>query len=819
MNFKRYIQILLLQAFTFVANAQVPFQPEVADKISEPWRWTRFEELRGRSVRCMAEGDNENFLFGVDRGIMRYSGYDWTLSSIPDSISGLTITALCEGSNGNIWTGTDAGLFVVRNGVWQKVFPDAGFKNAVVNDIVKLPGGSILAGIGGGGSDSAISGLIHINDNSKAFYCSSYTYKLLAKLPDRDYNLFTVPKKLTIKSFNGPGVFDISDLHIQRDGKVIIAISNKGTKGKISICSFNRGATINNLLVENVFTENDGLSIKSSVKVTESQAGELWVVSTAYEMGVQLYKNGTWHEIRTSDDFGGINSHTSVLSCSDGSIWIEGNGKIFVVNNEQWKVYEHPKIPITSASRFIFHEASDEKIWVLGILDELYLFDNTYEQWITYEGLIFQGETSSGDSWYLNREGKVILNRYGEWLAYGEKNGLMDTPVSVFITSNDEIWVIGSHRQTAATAYLKNGKWKMMKHPELSWGMDYRSSYEANDGSVWFGCGVDIQLDRGHKGGVVRFQTTDEGNLAWERLPPVNENIIIGNVYGIGSSKDGRIWIGGRPLWAYDEGTWSKYTGDKKLEEYVDDVDTDEQGNLWLASRYYGIFRYDGESWVNYTMDNGLPSNNIISIFSESESEVWASTYGGIAHFDGTSWSEVSLPGVMSSINEGGTIMKGKTGHIWFNNSTIDWFKRGLTREKTNPKAYELFKTVRYMPDHIHPETSIITYQEQFSQQEDANVFWEGRDFFNDTPLNKLQYSWRLNDEDWTQFSNKEFHTFNGLKPGYYRMEVRSRDMCLNVDSSPAAIKFRVLVPWWKHPAFIIIVLVTIGLIAFLQYR
>jgi ligand-binding sensor domain-containing protein len=122
MNFKRYIQIIFLQALVLVVNAQVPFQPDVANKISEPWRWTKFDELRGRSVRCMAEGINEDFLFGIDEGIMRYSGYDWTLIPFPDSIAGLSVTALYQELNGNIWTGTDAGLFVVKNGVWERVF-------------------------------------------------------------------------------------------------------------------------------------------------------------------------------------------------------------------------------------------------------------------------------------------------------------------------------------------------------------------------------------------------------------------------------------------------------------------------------------------------------------------------------------------------------------------------------------------------------------------------------------------------------------------------------------------------------------------------
>lgn len=817
MNVRQFILIIWFHALSFALFAQVPFHQQVADKITEPWRWTSFDELRGRSVRCMSEGINGVFWFGVDQGIMRYSGYDWNLIPFPDSISGISVTALCEGPDGSIWTGTDAGLFLVQNGIWRKVFPGAGIQQAVVNDIVRLPGGSVLAGISETGNNALISGLLHINQTSVTLYASSATYQFLSRQEDQRFNLITIPERLTIKNRNGVNVFSISDLYIQNDGNILIAISNKHGNGKIAVCNFNQGAP-GNLLIEAVYSENDGLFIKSSVKVTESQKGEIWAVSTAYEMGIQVFKDDSWHEIRVSDIFGGIESQSSVLACSDGSVWIEGHGRIFRMIDDQWTVYQYPEIPITTASRFVFHESSDKKIWVLGVLDELYLFDNTFEKWITYEDLVFQGETSNGDSWYLHKNGQVILSRHGEWFAFGTNDGLMDTPVRVFITSSGEVWALGSHEQSAATAYLKENQWVMMTHPGLSWGVDYRGCYESADGSLWFGCSVDIQAEKGQRGGVIRFQAAEDGSWHWTHLPE-DEGVIIGNCYGIGSSNDGRIWVGGKPLYTFDGSNWEKFTGIDKLEEFVDYVDTDEKGNLWLASRYFGIFRFDGESWENYTMEDGLPSNNIINIFAESESRIWATTHGGLSLFDGNTWTDISFPGMMSFVNEGGSIMKGETGHIWFNMSTNDWVRRGLTQDKTNPTAFEFFRTVRYMPDHTPPETWILSYQKQVNQREDANIFWGGRDFFNETPVNDLQYSWRLNEEEWTSFSDESFHTLNGLKPGNYQLEVRTRDMGLNIDSSPAAIEFRVLVPWWKHPVLILLASITLGLIVYLQYR
>jgi len=817
MTLRRFILFLCFQALTSGVIAQVPYAQKIADKTTESWRWTSFEELRGQSVRCMTEGSNGAFWFGVELGILRYTGYHWSLIPFPDSISGVSLTALCEGEDGSIWAGTNAGLFVVRENRWEKVFPGPGMDDCIVNDIIRLPEGSILAGISETGPEALISGLLEINNATVTLYASAATYQFLNRKANRHYNMLTVSDKLTIKNRNEELVFSVSDLHIKRDGNILIAISNRNGNGKIAAGSLHRGAP-GNLLIEEVYTEDEGLLIKSSVKIAEAQTGEIWVVSTAYELGIQLFKNGVWSEIRISDIFGGIESQNSVLACSDGSIWIEGHGRIFRKTGDDWKVYQYPDIPITTASRFVFNESTDKKIWVLGVLDELYLFDNTFEKWITYEDLIFQGETPEGDSWYLHSNGKVILNRHGEWFAYGTSDGLIDTPVRVFITSSGQIWVLGSHNQSAASAYLEDGKWVIMLYPALSWGIDYRGCYESGDGSLWFGCSVDIQSEKGQRGGIIKYTPAEDGRMVPTHLPE-DEDITIGSCYGIGSSKDGRIWIGGKPIYTYDHGVLEKFTEIDKLQEYVDYIETDERGNLWLASRYFGIYKYNGETWENYTMSDGLPSNNIINVFAENESRIWATTHGGISLFDGEVWTNVRFPGLMSFVNEGGSILKGNTGHIWFNMVTNDWVRRGLTRLKTNPKAFDYFRTVRYMPDHTPPETEIVSYQKQFSQREDANIFWTGRDYFNETPADELQYSWRLDNDEWTSFTNASFHTINGLKPGHYTLEVRTRDMGLNIDPTPAIIQFRVMAPWLKHPAFILMALITIGIIAFLQYR
>ena len=250
---------------------------------------------------------------------------------------------------------------------------------------------------------------------------------------------------------------------------------------------------------------------------------------------------------------------------------------------------------------------------MLGKLDEVYRFDNTFETWITYEGLNYQGRSRDGRSWYLTSDGKMVVSQFGEWLSYGEEDGVIDTPVRIFITSYDEVWVVGSHEQNAATAYLEDQKWIKTLHPKVSWGIDSRSVFESKDGSLWFGCSVDIQLEKGHLGGVLQLKNPQQNKDTWIHHG-ASEDLEILSCYGIGQSEDGRIWFGGKPLWTYDGTNWKIFDDINELQEYIDYIHNDTQGNLWLASRYYGIFKTDGDNWNNYTVEDGLPSNNILSI-------------------------------------------------------------------------------------------------------------------------------------------------------------------------------------------------------------
>ena len=93
-------------------------------------------------------------------------------------------------------------------------------------------------------------------------------------------------------------------------------------------------------------------------------------------------------------------------------------------------------------------------------------------------------------------------------------------------------------------------RWELKVHPRLSWGIDPQGAHVASDGAVWFGGAVDPEPERGHLGGVLRFDPLQAG---WTHYTPAEAPI---HVYGIGETADGALWFGGSRLIRFDGRSW-----------------------------------------------------------------------------------------------------------------------------------------------------------------------------------------------------------------------------------------------------------------------
>ncbi len=794
------------QAFT-----QEPYQLKPADPIIESWRWSTFSELQGKNVRCVNHAFDSTLWFGTNHTLINYDGYSWQHYIIPDSISNTPVLSVYPDKTGEIFFGTGEGLFKMDALGWTKIFPVHKQLKAPVKDIIRLPDGTLLASLAKQGSQHSLSGLLAVRDSQLTLYTPTRAFNELSQ---------ALPGKITLKPF--PKEFalprsqetSIQDLSLGASGRLYLAISEKNEYGKLVIYDhYSKLGTGEYQLYDSV----NGPGFRGEVHVEEAPGGNTWVISNAHDLSTYFFDGQAWHAVRLSDLFGGIDSQNSLMITDDGAVWIGGYGRFFVYENENWKEYKYPDVSFSSSSRLLFSEAPDGKILVVDKLGEGYLYNNTDNVWRTYPELIFQLENND-EHWFLSYEGRAVHFKNGSSLSYGTEQGLIDTPVKLFNTSYGEIWAIGGHEGLAAVAFYNGDSWEKRVFPEVSWSFDYRAVYEASDGSVWLGSSADIRHDLGQYGGVVQFLAPQINKDSLIHYSEKTEPTIPTACYGIGESSDGTMWFGGRAIWRLNENNWAKIDSLIEFEGYTDFISTDPNYNVWFGSRHYGIFKLDSLSWTQYTMNEGLPGNNIFNIHTPSENEVWAVTRDGVGYFDGVAWSSEIFPSAFEILPEM-QIKKGLKNEYWLVYVPSEWIRRGLSPSISDVKPSQ-FKTVRYTPGKQAPQTTIESYSTEIQVNDGENVvFWRGKDYMENTNDTRLEYSWRLNESEWSPFRKKSYQQLIGLSAGNYRFQVRARDHDFNIETGPATIEFEVVPPWWFSWQFILIMAIALLIIVRLEVR
>lgn len=779
--------------------SQKPFSPEQSEPLNEVWRWRPIDVLATKGVRCMTDDAENNMWFGLDKGIMRYNGYDWTLFDQQPFLR-FPVGILTKHSNGQLYAGSDAGLLTFENGAWVKIFPKSDTIQTQVTAIHILPDGTIFAGIRNGllmvkGNDIAVFTVLQRAN----FFMENHSYARVLILPD---------EVLFQRNFGR-----VDNIFLEKD-KLLWVFFSRNNDGKL--LKFNFSDTLNQVVHNFEISEDlGGFKLANRNKILRTSNNELWVINGFYKSGILRKKGVDWELIKPSAVLGGDELHTDLMEPADGSIWVGGLGRLYVFKNGRWRVFAAPDLPIPS-SRIIFHEARNGMIWIAGIQGDVFRLSYHNRQWVKYPGLNFQLNEPNGNEWFISVRGQVVLHQNGKWHAYDHSNGLIDAPVRLISTRNGRLWAAGSHKGVAATAYLNNNYWVKQTHPTLSWGIDPRSVFQDSQGSLWFGASVDRQDALGQVSGVLQLKNPDEDTFEW-RHHTQSDGIAQHNVYGIAQSPDGAMWLGGTNLLRWNGLQWQTLPDKEPFNEFVDIVHSRQ--NLWVGSRYYGLFRFDGKNWTQFTTQNGLPGNTIVSIFEEYPNKAWVITDRDMAFFDGNRWFPGPFMQNFKMPREGGDILVDDQGNIWTNKSLREWKRRAFPFSVTPARAFEDFWTIRYQRDKTPPKTKITLYSEKVDRSGNILISWTGRDFWEETPADMLTYSYRLNEGEWSVFSTETNVAFTRLGSGRHTFEIKARDHDFNIETVPATITFIVAPPLWRQTWFIALVVLLLIIIGFYEAR
>lgn len=802
-------------------------------------RWTHYtsqEGLVGRSVRALCATQDGRVFAGTGAGMSRFENGVWhRVFPLIEALQ-VPIYDVMEKSDGSVWAGTALGVFCIdQNGetlyttdaMRKGLAPlDLGIRFDVVPDKVtstyrwsegfgalKTPDGYVYLVAQEGAGQAA--GL-QIGD--RIVGGGEQTPERLGHASLSDSVLLTIKRKgqpkpfeLTVAWGEGEGayrLFSIYDIMEDRDGRLWFA----SAEGDIICYEVEAGNethwtrfTDREASLGESFTYQKRVAIGDEAHLFQTQDGSIWRISGDPTQGVSRFDGQRWEGIELGN-LNASNINSSILETQDGTLWIGGHrGRLYAYVDGQWKSYGSPSVPLSTVRIVDLLQASDGALWIASLGQEPLRVDLGTDQWTIYDGLIFQCETPDGAQWFLSDDNGVVRYLNQEWVRYDIDDGVMDTPFRLVVGQNGTLWVAGSHQTTAATARLNGHRWVRKLHNTLSWSIDMRSVYAAANGDLWFGAIVDPQAERGHQGGVLRF----DGSHWTHYTPPDAPKF----VYGIGQTADGVLWFGGTRLRYFDGQNWRAMQEPEALGgRFVDAIHSTSKGELWVVHRTYGVFHFDGETWVRYSVRDGLVEGRIKSILETRDGGIWVGSRQGVSRFDGQTWTTYAIPNSIAPAIDG--LRQSQDGAIWVNTfSEEGWYDRASPGWVA--QGGHNLRAVRYLPNEDAPDTEVTVYLEAVSQPGNTTLTWQGEDVWHGTANEDLQYAWRLDKGAWSTFSAEKSKTFLSLAEGNHVFEVKARDRDFNEDLTPKVVHFYVVPKIWKQPWFVGLMVVLLGAIVY----
>ena len=218
---------------------------------------------------------------------------------------------------------------------------------------------------------------------------------------------------------------------------------------------------------------------------------------------------------------------------------------------------------------------------------------------------------------------------------------------------------------------------------------------------------------------------------------------------------DGNIWCATTDrIWRFDGTDWSEVRGG--FDGINSLVRARRDGSVWVASNG-GLHRFTQEGWVENGTEEGLPSMTIRALLEDQRGRLWAGTTHGLSLYD--------------------------------------------------PEA-----------DRDPPQTQVEPLPEREKNIHEGGAVtlrFGGQDKWKQTARERLLYSYRLDEREWSPFQEARQATFSELLAGKHTFQVRAMDRNCNVRSKPAQLDFVVVLPWYKETRLVLISMAGVALALF----
>ena len=788
------------------------------------------EGLSQTTINCILQ-DSKGFMwFGTQDGLNKYDGYDFTVyrndPEVPNGLNHNFVSAIIEDQTGIIWIGTsgnglnrlDPGTGIYKHYVHEPQDLNS-LSHNLVSKICEASSGDLWIGTRGGGLNR-----FDPKTGSFTHYCHH-------------------PEKPLSLSNNF-----ILSIHEDHNKTIRIGTRNGLNKFDAASGSFTR------YFHDSQNPENP--SHREVTTICEDRSGTLWFGTDGGGFSKFIPRTGTFkhymHDPKNSNSLS-HNSINVIYEDRSGMLWIgtEGGGlNRFNPQTGRFIHYRHEAHnPRSLNEDFVrsIHEDHTGILWIGTLSGGINKLDprTTVFSFYTHHPQNSNSLSSSNISGICEDRTGVLwigtskgLNTYDpvtekfDVYEHDPNNPKSLSHNGVYSICEDRSGILWIGTRKGLNKFIrKNGTFKHYvynprKPTPNSISCNFITEMIAGrSGGLWVGT---------NRGGLNKFDPKTETFTSYMHHPGNPSSLSHNSIYSLYEDRSGTLWVGGpQGLNKRDPrgNTFQHYVHNPKdpgslSRNKVMCIYEDRSGTLWVGTLGGGLNLFDPKrkTFKHYRKKQGLLNEVVYGILEDNNGNLWLSTNLGLFCFNPrtelfTHYDE--RDGLQSNEFNNRAYHKGSSGRLYFggiNGLNAFYADEVIRNSYAPPVVITGFQTFNKEVKLDRPITEITELNLSYKDYVFSFEF-SALDF---AAPGKNQYAYKMEgfDKGWLfTDSKKRFATYTNLGPGVYTFRVKGSNNHGAWNEAGAALKIRIIPPYWKTPWFKISLGIFILLVISLFYR
>lgn len=520
-----------------------------------------------------------------------------------------------------------------------------------------------------------------------------------------------------------------------------------------------------------------------------------------------------------------------------------------------------------------FYEDSQKNIWITTTASGVLKYDNRNFKWFnTTNGLFTNNITTlledRENNIWLGTDGGGLIKFAGDFIHFGEKDGIKDFVWSVLMSNKGDYW-FGTHKKGLSkwdgkkiTNYLEDANLNRVKRiVEINNNNLLLATYSG----LWAYTPVLNQLKNvskkyGLDENTQIFHLMKENNNLWlctrelgavrydsaGKIQYFNQKTGLegGGVTYVYRDSQNRIWFCTlTTLACLENGKLSNFgTRDKVKPIFHRQFTEDKSGNFWVATAEgLGKISYQqGKFSIVYLgRKEGISSEIVYSVLTDPSGNIWAGTQSGVDEIT------VDQKGVITKIknyhtkegfigveNNTAANYVDKYGNLWLGTiKGVMMIHLGEDKKSQNPPSSHLTGIKLFLKEVDWRGQNLRAYHKGLTpwfplpillklpyKNNHLTFTFEG---IHLQAPEKLNFQWKLNgyDEEWSPLTKLNEAVYSNLPPGNYTFEVKAVTSDGLESKQAASIQFEILTPFWQTWWFRILALLLVSGLVYSLFR